>query len=277
MSISFPGESPEYRMARNRLLQQEIELRRATEAVAAARRALPPGGIVPRDYIFQQAGPDGTLANVRFLELFEQGKDTLVVYNFMFPYSGDVATRSPTSLAWNAPSCVLTNETRDPWERPGRIIFLPSTSQSKGVFLMNEPVTTIDPRFSDPDTVATPWEETRRVLETTELFWIATVWADGRPHVTPLVAVWLDGAIHFCTGETEQKALNLRRNPHVILTAGRTHWNAGLDVVVEGDAVQVTDDDVLKRLAQAWTTKYHQVGRTMAIRGAQRCLSQRGR
>jgi len=60
MSISFPGESHEYRMARNRLLQQEVELRRATEAVAAARRALPPGGVVPQDYVFQQAGPGDT-------------------------------------------------------------------------------------------------------------------------------------------------------------------------------------------------------------------------
>lgn len=121
---------------------------------------------------------------------------------------------------------------------------------------MNEPVTSIDPRFSEPDSVATPWEETRRVLEAAELFWIVTVRADGRPHVTPLVAVWLDGAIHFCTGDTEQKALNLRRNPHVTLTAGSTHWNEGLDVVVEGDAVQVTDESLLNRLAQIWTTKW---------------------
>ena len=121
---------------------------------------------------------------------------------------------------------------------------------------MNEPITTIDPRFSDPNAVATSWEETRRLLETTELFWVVTVRADGRPHVTPLVAVWLGGAIHFCAGETEQKTLNLRRNPHVILAAGSTHWDAGLDVVVEGDAVQVTDEDVLQHLAHAWTTKW---------------------
>ena len=121
---------------------------------------------------------------------------------------------------------------------------------------MNEPVTKIDPRFSDPNAGATPWDETSRVLETAELFWISTVRADGRPHVTPLVAVWLDGAIHFSTGAEEQKALNLRGNPHVILTTGCNHWDAGLDIVVEGDAVQVTDDDVLTRLAQAWTTKW---------------------
>ncbi len=81
MSISFPGESPEYRVARDRLLQQEIELRRAIEAVAAARRALPPGGIVPQDYLFQQASNP---TEVRFSELFMPGLDTLVIYNFMF-------------------------------------------------------------------------------------------------------------------------------------------------------------------------------------------------
>jgi general stress protein 26 len=121
---------------------------------------------------------------------------------------------------------------------------------------MNGPVTEIDPRFSDPDATATGWEETRRALEEAELFWICTVRGDGRPHVTPLVAVWLDGAIHFCTGAAEQKAANLRGNPHVILTTGCNRWDGGLDVVVEGDAVQVTDQDLLERLAQAWATKW---------------------
>src|SRR5215467_15892108 len=121
---------------------------------------------------------------------------------------------------------------------------------------MKEPTTTLDTRFSDPGAVATEWQETRRMLETAELFWISTVRADGRPHVTPLVAVWLDEAIHFCTGATEQKAVNLSRNPHVILTTGSNHWNTGIDVVVEGDAVQLTDNGALERLAKAWTRKW---------------------
>jgi nitroimidazol reductase NimA-like FMN-containing flavoprotein (pyridoxamine 5'-phosphate oxidase superfamily) len=121
---------------------------------------------------------------------------------------------------------------------------------------MTEPVTTIDRRFSDPGTLATPWDETRQVLQTAELSWITTVRADGRPHVTPLVAVWLDGAIHFSTGPTEQKAINLRANPHVILTTGCNQWDRGLDVVVEGDAVQTTDQEMLQRLASAWATKW---------------------
>ena len=100
MSISFPGESPEYRMARNRLLEQEVELRRATEAVAATRRALPPGGIVPQDYIFQQAGPYGTPTEVKLSELFEPGKDTLAIYNFMFPRALDEDLPCPSCTSF---------------------------------------------------------------------------------------------------------------------------------------------------------------------------------
>ena len=121
---------------------------------------------------------------------------------------------------------------------------------------MTTPVTTLDQRFSEPDAVATGWDETREALETAQLFWITTVRADGRPHVTPLVAVWSDGAIHFCTGTAEQKAVNLRNNPHVTLLTGRNDWDTGLDVVVEGDAAQVTDAATLNRLAKAWATKW---------------------
>jgi predicted dithiol-disulfide oxidoreductase (DUF899 family) len=89
--LTFPGESTEYRQARDRLLEQEIELRRAMEAVAAARRHLPPGGVVPEDYVFQGKAADGKPAEVRMSELFAPGKDSLVIYNFMFPrgYRGD--------------------------------------------------------------------------------------------------------------------------------------------------------------------------------------------
>jgi predicted dithiol-disulfide oxidoreductase (DUF899 family) len=85
MGIRFPGESAEYRAARDRLLQQEIELRRAMEDVAAARRRLPAGGVVPQDYVFRGQGPDGAPADVRLTELFAPGKDSLVIYSMMFP------------------------------------------------------------------------------------------------------------------------------------------------------------------------------------------------
>lgn len=121
---------------------------------------------------------------------------------------------------------------------------------------MTTPVTTLDQRYSAPGAVATEWEETRRVLASAQVFWISTVRPDGRPHVTPCVAVWLDGVVYFDTGVTQQKAVNLADNAHVVLTTGCNHWDSGLDVVVEGEAVQVTDDATLRRLAQAWAAKW---------------------
>ncbi len=121
---------------------------------------------------------------------------------------------------------------------------------------MTQPVTELDPRFSDPTAVAADWDQTRRTLEDAELFWIATVRADGRPHATPLVGVWLDDAIYFATGFGEQKAVNLRTNQNVILMTGCNDWERGLDVVVEGEAAQVIDESLLKRLAAAWETKW---------------------
>jgi predicted dithiol-disulfide oxidoreductase (DUF899 family) len=97
MGIALPGESREYRAARDRLLDQEIELRRAMEAVAAARRELPPGGRVPHDYVFQGAGADGAPIDVRLSELFAPGKHSLVIYSFMFPRDPGDQTPGPTT------------------------------------------------------------------------------------------------------------------------------------------------------------------------------------
>jgi predicted dithiol-disulfide oxidoreductase (DUF899 family) len=97
MGITFPGESPEYRAARDRLLEQEMEERSLMEAVAAARRELPPGGAVPQDYVFEGAGPDGEPIQVPLSELFAPGKDSLVIYSFMFPRDPGDRTPGPTS------------------------------------------------------------------------------------------------------------------------------------------------------------------------------------
>jgi nitroimidazol reductase NimA-like FMN-containing flavoprotein (pyridoxamine 5'-phosphate oxidase superfamily) len=103
---------------------------------------------------------------------------------------------------------------------------------------------------------ATPWDETVRALEEAELYWLTTVRADGRPHVTPLIGVLHDGAVHFCTGAGEQKARNLEHSDRVALTTGTNTWASGLDVVVEGAAVRVDADDALRRLADAYVAKY---------------------
>ncbi|MGI8446375.1 MAG: DUF899 family protein [Streptosporangiaceae bacterium] len=95
MAIAFPGESREYRAARDLLLEQEIELRHAMEAVAVARRRLPPGGVVPEDYVFQGPGLGGGPADVRLSELFMPGKDSLVIYSMMFPRDPDDERQGP--------------------------------------------------------------------------------------------------------------------------------------------------------------------------------------
>jgi general stress protein 26 len=121
---------------------------------------------------------------------------------------------------------------------------------------MRDPAIRLDTRFSEPGSAATPWETTRQALETAELSWITTVRHDGSPHVSPLVAVWSDGALWFSTGPSEQKAVNLHTNPRVVLTTGCNSWDHGLDVVVEGEATRETDNGVLAQLAQAWSTKW---------------------
>jgi general stress protein 26 len=120
---------------------------------------------------------------------------------------------------------------------------------------MPAPVTTLT-RYSARGATATGWEETRSVLEQAELFWISTVRTDGRPHVTPVVAAWAEGVIWFSTGAEEQKFANLQANPHVVMTTGCDRWDGGIDVVVEGEAVQITDEAVLRRVAEAFAAKW---------------------
>lgn len=84
MTVTFPNESAEYRAARDELLTMEIELRRLVEAVAAKRRSLPPGGELPEDYVFDELRPDGDVRRVRLSELFRDGQDSLILYNYMY-------------------------------------------------------------------------------------------------------------------------------------------------------------------------------------------------
>jgi general stress protein 26 len=114
------------------------------------------------------------------------------------------------------------------------------------------PITTLNTEFSSPEAAARPWSEVERVLASAQMFWISTVRADGRPHVTPIPAVWHDGALHICTGEQEQKARNLDREPHCVLTTGSPSIDTGLDVIVEGTAERVTDRERLTTLAALW-------------------------
>jgi hypothetical protein len=130
------------------------------------------------------------------------------------------------------------------------------------------PVAELDGRFSSKGASPTAWAKASDQLERAEVFWISTVRPDGRPHVTPLIAVWLDGALHFCTGPDERKAKNLASNPNCILTTGCNVLDQGLDLVVEGVAVQVRDDARLQRVADAYVSKYGEEWRFAVRDGA---------
>lgn len=111
--------------------------------------------------------------------------------------------------------------------------------------------------YSHPDATPTPWEVGREQVVAAETFWLSTVRPDGRPHVTPLIAVWHGDAIWFTTGSEERKAKNLADNASCILTTGRSELvEGGLDVVLEGAAEQVTDDAQLQPIAEAFAAKY---------------------
>src|ERR1700728_2187453 len=117
-----------------------------------------------------------------------------------------------------------------------------------------EPVTELS-SFSSRDAVPTTWTQGRQELQDAQLYWLSTVRPDGRPHVTPLLGVWLNGALHFCTGSTERKAKNLAENSHCVLTTGCSGLE-GLDLVVEGEAVAVTNRIDLRTVADSFESKY---------------------
>ena len=121
---------------------------------------------------------------------------------------------------------------------------------------LSAPLAELDPRYSSDGAGPAMWAEARVLLEKAEIFWISTVRPDGRPHVTPLIAVWVDDALYFCTGPTERKARNLHTNRHVTLTTGCNLIGEGLDVVVEGDALPERDNTKLQRIADAYVSKY---------------------
>ena len=96
-----------------------------------------------------------------------------------------------------------------------------------------EPTAELDSRFSDPGGTPTPWSEARAALEHAEVYWLSTVRPDGRPHVTPIAALWLEGALYFTTGQAERKAKNLKDNAQVVVTTGSNALR-GLDVAGAG-------------------------------------------
>jgi hypothetical protein len=119
----------------------------------------------------------------------------------------------------------------------------------------------LDHRYSSTGAAPTEWDDARERLIRAELYWITTVRGDGRPHVTPLLSVWADGAMHVSTGPEEQKAHNLAGNPHCILTTGDGSMEDGIDIVLEGTAERITGATRLRALADMWVAKYGEVWR----------------
>jgi general stress protein 26 len=109
--------------------------------------------------------------------------------------------------------------------------------------------------FSSPNAAPTGWAKAREDLRAAHVYWLSTVRPDGRPHVTPLIGIWSDGALYFCTGATERKAHNLAHNAQCILTTGGNTLE-GLDVVVEGQAANVSDAAELRNVADTFESKY---------------------
>lgn len=120
-----------------------------------------------------------------------------------------------------------------------------------------QPETKLDTRFSSPNASAVPWSDASQVLEKAEIYWVTTIRAEGRPHVTPLLGVFLDGAVYFTTGEGEQKSKNLAHNAQCVISTGCNKFlEETLDVIVEGTAARVTDTAKLQRIADAIVAKY---------------------
>jgi hypothetical protein len=137
------------------------------------------------------------------------------------------------------------------------IVYLELARLLKGSLRMAaQPITELDERYGEAGVVAAEWSFAVDLLEKAELFWLSTVRPEGRPHVTPLVGVWFDGAFYFCTGAHERKVLNLASNAECAVTTGTNGWQEGFDIVIEGSAERIKDHDRLQRIAGKYFSKY---------------------
>jgi nitroimidazol reductase NimA-like FMN-containing flavoprotein (pyridoxamine 5'-phosphate oxidase superfamily) len=130
-----------------------------------------------------------------------------------------------------------------------------------------QPVTELNPAFSSPNAGATPWPEAQARFEAAQVYWIATARPNGMPNLAPLIAVWVDDALYFSSGENERKAKNLADNPQVAVMTGCNDLGEGFDSVVEGNAVVVSDDATLRRVDDAYEAKYGEGWRLAGLEG----------
>lgn len=132
----------------------------------------------------------------------------------------------------------------------------PDGGQMTTVATGKDPAPELDPRFSTPGVEPTSWSRGLEELQRAGIYWLSTVRPDGRPHVTPIAAIVVDGELYFCTGPTERKARNLEGNRQVVVTTGSNAIDKGMDIVIEGEAEPITDDAQLQPLADAYDAKY---------------------
>jgi general stress protein 26 len=118
------------------------------------------------------------------------------------------------------------------------------------------PMATLERRYSNGSAAAIDWKQAQARLESAEVAWLVTVRRDGRPHATPVVTVQLNGMSYFHTSEPEQKYLNLQSNQNVLILAGDSAWDDGLDVVVEGVARPVVDELSLRAVAELYAQRW---------------------
>jgi nitroimidazol reductase NimA-like FMN-containing flavoprotein (pyridoxamine 5'-phosphate oxidase superfamily) len=119
-----------------------------------------------------------------------------------------------------------------------------------------DPLVELDEPYSSDGATPTSWSVAYADIDKAEVYWVSTVRPDGRPHVTPVAAVAMDGSLYFSTGPDERKARNLARNSRCVVATGCNAFREGLDVIIEGDAVKVSDESKLRPLATAFATKY---------------------
>jgi hypothetical protein len=84
--------------------------------------------------------------------------------------------------------------------------------------------------------------------------WLATVAPDGRPHLMPIIAFWIDGAFHFLAGRGTQKGRNLAADGRCVIGTGNLTIPS-MDLVVEGNAQPVSDEAAVARLVEVFGGK----------------------
>ena len=97
-----------------------------------------------------------------------------------------------------------------------------------------------------------PWSWAEARLVASHDYWVATVWPDGRPHVSPVWGVWMDGALWWSSGRRSRKARNLDADPRCSVTTDR----ASEPVVLEGRAERITDIEGIAAFVAAGNDKY---------------------